>query len=1118
MNFHPIEEASMQQFKQCILASVYAIGILLAVMGLMALAQEVTGSITGRVKDSAGQTIAGAEVTALHIGTGVARNITTGPDGAYVFTALPIGSYQISVTHIGFKKAVRSGVELHISDRLNLDITLELGQVAEEVTVVADAAQVQSESSEQSGLISGDQVRELQLNGRSFMTLLELLPGINSDMPDRADPNTNPSLSVNGARSSASSFNIDGGNNSDVIVGSGSLNTFTSVDTIAEVKVITSTFAAEYGRGGFSQVNVVTRGGTRRFHGSLYHFLRNDALDARDYLTHQVLPLKLNNFGYTIGGPVLLPGGYNRGRNKTFFFFTQEFNRISTRGSAINTAVPTAEFRRGDFSALGPGADGAFGTADDPVIDPVTRVGFPNGVIPASMIDANAARLLSLYPLPNFRGPGTINYTSAVASRQNWREELIRIDHNFSPNWKIYGRYAQDSADIRNPYGGSSATSVSTNFPGIGATEATRPGKNLVVNMTNIFGPTLLNEFSFTYAGREITQKPITEEAERTKLGVSIPEIFAENDGNIIPTINLGSGFAALNVSRVWLKQLYNLEFMNNLTKIMGRHVIKTGGIYSYGGNRENPTGPNTNGSFTFTTGFSRNPVANMLLGLPFSYTEAERLVVSHSRFAMFEAFIQDDFKATDRLTLNFGIRYSSYFNPWDTDNVLTNFLPSAYDPARAPQINPTTGLRVAGTGAPLNGVIIAGQNSPFGKKVTQNNTDLIGPRFGFAWSPFKSKKTAVRGGYGIFYTRPLIGTFINNSFDNPPFSRSVTIQTPRFSNPGGGTEAAAGVTNLTALGTPLLAPTIQQWSFGIQQEVFKHAILGVSYVGSHGTRLLRPFNINNPEAGEAARRGMHINAVRPYLGFGNITERQSSASSNYHSLQASFNRRLSGKLSVGVAYTFSKSIDNASSERGGSDVPPNSRNVGAERGPSDFDRTHVFTANYIWNLPNLVSRKNAWRALVNGWQFSGITRFWSGRPFDVALSQDVAGIGATQNQRPDVIADTRGPRTVEEWFNRAAFARPATGTFGNMGRNSLRGPGDNKWDLSLFKNFVLREGVRMQFRSEFFNAFNHPSFTTIGTSLTTTSMGVNPNVNNFGVVTGTRDARVIQFALKLNF
>ncbi|MGH8247090.1 MAG: hypothetical protein ACREUU_11755, partial [Gammaproteobacteria bacterium] len=424
--------------------------------------------------------------------------------------------------------------------------------------------------------------------------------------------------------------------------------------------------------------------------------------------------------------------------------------------------------------------------------------------------------------------------------------------------------------------------------------------------------------------------------------------------------------------------------------------------------------------------------------------------------------------------------------------------------------------LPVRGSGDPLNGVVVAGKNSPFGKRVTGNNTDLIGPRFGFAWSPFKTKKTAVRGGYGIYYTRPLIGTFINNAFDNPPFSRSVTIQQPLFGNPGGGVEAAAGVVNLTALGTPMLAPTIQQWSLGVQQEVFRQAILNVSYVASHGTHFFRPFNINNPEAGLAAAEGVHVNAVRPYPGFGNITQRQSSGSSVYHSLQIGFNRRLAS-LSVGAAYTFSKSIDNASSERNATDVPPNGRNVRAERGPSDFDRPQVFTANYFWYLPNPV-RDGRLGVLLNGWQVSGITRLFAGKPFDVALSQDVAGIGAVQNQRPDVIAETRGPRTVEEWFNRAAFARPATGTFGNMGRNSLRGPGIHKWDLALYKNFVVREGVRVQFRSEFFNAFNHPSFAGVGTSLTTTSMGVNPNVNNFAIATDTRDARVLQFALKLMF
>jgi hypothetical protein len=280
----------------------------------------------------------------------------------------------------------------------------------------------------------------------------------------------------------------------------------------------------------------------------------------------------------------------------------------------------------------------------------------------------------------------------------------------------------------------------------------------------------------------------------------------------------------------------------------------------------------------------------------------------------------------------------------------------------------------------------------------------------------------------------------------------------------------------------------------------------------------MRPYNLNNPlPSVDVVERRVHVNALRPFPGYGSITERQSSASSIYHSLQVKFDRRVSNKLSLGAAYTFSKSIDDASSDRGGSDVPPDSRNTRAERGPSDFDRAHIFTTNYIWYLPS-IARRPGLGLLLNGWQLSGITRIWSGRPFDVALSTDVAGIGAVQNQRPNVIADTGGPRKPDEWFNRAAFARPANGAFGDMGRNSIQGPGVHKWDLALFKNFRVRENARLQFRSEAFNAFNHPSFSAVGRTLRTTATTVNPNVDSFGIVTDTRDARVMQFALKLTF
>jgi len=1079
------------------------------------LAQETSGSISGRVVDTSGAAVPGAQVVATHIDTGVTRKTTAAPGGDFAFPDLPIGQYELSAAAPGFKKTVKTGIELHVSEKLGVSLELQVGELSQEVTVAATAEVLQTESGEQGSVISGEQIRELQLNGRSFMTLLELIPGVSSNMSDRQDPNSNPDVSINGARSTGSNFNIDGGNNSDVIVGSSSLNTFTSLETVAEFTVLTSTFSAEYGRGGFSQVNVVTKSGSSRFHGSLYHFLRNDALDATDYFSHQTLPLKLNNFGYTVGGPVLL-GGYNRDRRKTFFFFSQEFNRLVTRGEAINITVPTAEERRGDFRAYGPGNDRVFGTADDPVIDPQTRAGFPNGVIPQSRLDPNAVKLLSLYPLPNFQGPGNINYTSAAASRQIWREEMVRIDHNFSDAWKVYGRYTQDSAYVRNPYGGSGLTSVTTRFPGVATTKSDRPGKNLVVSATQILKPTLVNQVQVNYARRYFDMRAISEIADRTKLGLTIPELFPENEGNIIPQVNLGSGYAAINVPRRGHKELFTLEAADNFTKIAGKHMLKFGGIYSYGGNLEQPFSPNTSGALTYTTNNARHPVANMLLGLPSQYSEVERTVWSDARFGMLELYVQDDLRATQRLTLNLGLRYSTYLNPYDRHDQIANFLPWLYDRSKAMRVNPSNGQLIPNSGDPLNGVVLAGQNSPYGRRIANNNKHLWGPRFGFAWSP-AGRKSVFRGGYGIYYTRPLIGTFINNTFDNPPFSRSVTLTDPRFTGTISGTQLASSPPNFTALGDPLKAPTVHQWSFGQQRELIRNAILNVSYVGTRGLRLQRPLNINNPAPG-AVPAGVNVNAVRPFTGWGNITQRQTSGGSIYHSLQVSFNRRLTGKLSAGAAYTWAKSIDDGSSERGAGDVPPNSNNIRAERGPSDFDRTQVFTGNFIWNLPTL-KKQSAWvRHGLGGWQLSGIVRFWSGRPFDVVMSSDVAGIGAVQNQRPDVIADTKGPRTVEEWFNRNAFARPKTGTFGNMGRNSLRGPGVNKWDLSLFKNFRLDERWRLQFRSEFFNAFNHPSFTSIGTTLNTTTTGVNPNVNNFAVVTGSRDARVLQFALKLTF
>jgi len=346
-----------------------------------------------------------------------------------------------------------------------------------------------------------------------------------------------------------------------------------------------------------------------------------------------------------------------------------------------------------------------------------------------------------------------------------------------------------------------------------------------------------------------------------------------------------------------------------------------------------------------------------------------------------------------------------------------------------------------------------------------------------------------------------------------------VTINTPSFPNPAAGIDTpSAAPSTLTAISNPLHAPTTQQWSFGVQHQLLRTMVINVAYVGSHATHLMHLMNLNAAPPGLATLLKVNVNAVRPYQGWGAINSRETSGDSNYHSLQVSANRRMAKGLTFGLAYTWSKSIDIASSDYFTGDLPADTSNTRRERGPSDFDRTHVLNISTIYKLPRL-THVAVLSPVVNGWELSGISRFNSGKPFDVVMSSDVAGIGGTQNQRPNVIGDTHGPQTTEQWFNRNAFARPASGTFGNMGRNSLRGPGINKFDLAVFKTFTMRDSkLRWQFRAEMFNAFNHPSFTTIGTSLTTSATAVDPNANNFAVVTDTRDARVVQFAIKMNF
>jgi len=765
--------------------------------------------------------------------------------------------------------------------------------------------------------------------------------------------------------------------------------------------------------------------------------------------------------------------------------------------------------KRGDFSLFSPA-----------IVDPSNNnAPFAGGQIPSSRLDANAVKILTLYPDPNFVGPGTLNYTSAFASTQNWREEVLRLDHNFTERFKMYGRLIVDSTYVRNPYGGSGMTGAYTPFPGLGETQSDRPGANVVLNASKVLNDTTINQTNFSYSRRYFDMFSRAGYATKKTLGLTIPELYPENDGDVLPVISM-SNYAAINVKGSGHKELMTFEFSDTLSKIAGKHVLKAGVYTQYGANREQKFAPNTNGTFGFGTGFAKNAVANLLLGLPSNYSEVDKTAWNDIRFSSYEAFVQDDFKVLPRLTLNFGLRYAAYLAPTDLNNIFTNFIPSMWKAADAPKLD-SSGLLVSGTGNALNGTVQAGVNSPFGRRITENQAVIFAPRFGFAWAPFRDGKTSVRGGYGIFTTRPMLGVYEDAGLSNPPFSNTVTLLNPMLEDLSAGKQSTVAPGSLVMLGSPMRATMVQQMSFGVQREVVKNTKLEVSYVHTHATRLMRPININVPQAGVlGASPGNRLNTYRPYVGYSTISNRETSGGSLYDGLQVSFTRRVS-TLTLGVAYTYSKSIDDGSSERGGGDMPPNKDNIRAERAVSDGSRGQVFTANFIWQAPKLARGRldgAVGRSVLNGWQLSGIARLWSGVPLDVLLSYDIAGIGATQNQRPNVVAATAGPRTPNQWFNTQAFALPAVGTFGNLARNAVAGPGVNKWDLALFKSFRMSEKWTAQFRAEYFNVFNHPSFTTVGTTLTATATTINPATGNFGVVTATRDARVAQMSLKVSF
>lgn len=1113
--------------------------------GTFAVAQEIYATLTGTVTDPTGAVVPNASVTVHNNETNTDfRTVQTDASGNYTVTNLPAGNYTVTVKNAGFRAYSAGNVVVHVAEKRTLDVQLQPGQVTETVNVTESTVPVQTSSAAQMGTITGTQIRELQLNNRNFESLVLTQPGVTSQLPDVVGfgLNNTTAVSVNGARDSANNWTVDGADIND----SGSnltLLNVPSIDAIQEFTLGRSTYDAQYGRSGGGQVLVGTKSGTSQFHGDLYEFVRNDVFNANSFFSNlsgaKKPPLRYNDYGFTIGGPLFIPKLYKKSESKTFFFWSEEWRK--TGNPSTNTAVvPTSAQLSGTFTG---------------VITP--------GLAPASCVTYNAAsntsqispscfsaravqyinNVYSKFPANAGNGTQFINNQVAV---QNYRQDLVRLDQNVTDKIHIFGRFMQDIVPTTEP-GGLFASSP---FPGVFSTATNAPGKNIVANMSWAISPTVVNEAAFNYSWGAINSNLTginNSPSFYAAVGTGLP--YADPYGRI-PTVAITGISSVAGPSAPYFERNIDKNVYDNFSKVFGNHTIRMGVTAQWMTKTEN--GPVGAAAFSFTTLFGNPAFANFLLGNAGSFSQSNPDTIPHLDYVNFEAYVQDDWKVTPRFTLNLGLRYSYFPPPTDSNNTLVNFDPLLFNPAAVPLMN-ASGTLSGGNFLPgqaltptnyVNGLIFptgtacanaqklvaSAVCSPYGSIVNPTSNNNFGPRFGFAWDVFGNGKTAVRGGYGLYYDRTLNGIWEQNAFADPPRVQQVNIPNTSFDNPTAGTATTRlNPFNLTVTGSPTFkVPSYQDFNFSIEHQIVPNTVFQIAYVGTLGRHLLGDVDLNQvPLSVRQANPTTALNALRPYVGYGVITSRDPVFISNYNSLQISMNRRVSNGLSFGLAYTWSKALATSPDDR--TTGVADTYNYNMDYGPTSFNTPQTFVFNYVYDLPFFKDQKGVVGHVLGGWEWTGITTLDSGQSVTIRQSSDPfnsfdfaagtpgvypGGIGIDPSPVPpraDVVPGVSmsgaGDRT--QWFNTAAFTT-AIGHFGDAGRGILLGPGIINFDMAAVRNIKFGERASLQLRGEFFNAFNHTNFTTLGVNVNTTS--------TFGKLTGAHNPRTIQLGAKLYF
>ena len=1069
-------------------------------------AQSVSSTINGLVVDNTGGVVAGAQVTITNQGTGVKVESRTNSQGAFSMTGLPSGTYEVSVSREGFNTYTERDIFVGPTVVRSVNATISVGSVSTAVTVEASAAQVQTTTSSVSNYVAQQQIQELPLNGRNYQSLSALMPGVlnmnvgQSSAQGTGGFGTSNLMSINGMGTSGTLYELDGVWNMNTR--NMTQTTITpNPDSIQEVRTLQNNIGPKYTLMGASIVLVQTRSGSSQFHGALWEYLRNNDFDARNTFSPAVLPLKQNLFGGTLGGPVFIPKLYPRGKSRTFFFFSESAVNKHI-ASTVFGATPTQDMRNGLFTTK--------------IVDPLSGQPFPQNsagqyVIPQNRLNQNSLVYLNTMALlPNYNGGGFNNYLNANPEILTQNDVQIKGDHSIGEKFHLMGEYF----DLRQDDNLPNQTFLPSPFTNQTQTYFTR-SKLAEAQLTWIISPQMVNQIS---VGSNIYTVSLALDGLVYKNQVPNFQSTLPYSGFLsdrLPQVSFSGGWSTLGVVQsLPLTHASDLEdtLTDDWSWVKGNHTIEAGMNIVFSTKRQNIFSQ-SNGGWLFSGKFTGDPIADYLLGMSasFNQTNGERRPYIHG--AMATPYFQDTYRVTKKLTLNYGVRVMYMPLPHDQPGYASAFDPAKYSLSKAATVNTNGTLTLTPNYDPLNGLIFNGVNGvPL--NFTSNHEWFFLPTAGFAWDPFGTGKMSVRGGFGITRTRVFTGNDCTYACpNNPPFLQNITLQNPLFPSPlGTGTQTPPAALNLSTLDFNNQAPAVYTYSLSLERQI-GNWLFSVGGSGNQVRHRGISLNWNQPKPVGGLDYSPDINTgtypyvYGPFYGWGSISSFTTTGNAEWHGLLLSARHQLGHGLFLSGSYTYSHGVQEAGGSGFGSQGVQNSYNVRGDTGNANVNVGHLASFSWIYDIPFLSRAKGLSHTLLGGWKYNGISTFRSGFSLSPGLSVANQGLAT----RPDVAAGQQltYPQTRNQWFNTAIFQRPAFGEFGNAGVGIITGPGIANFDMGLYKDFAFTERRRLQFRSEFFNVFNH---TNLGNPTTTLGSG------NYGRITSALDGRIIEFSLRLHF